>query len=96
VETRRQHCILLECIVPTRSIKPNGTSADEQNGKLAAVSRVCVILQLECQQQAKRQIDSCFSRGHPSVGPVAALSFMTAIDDSARFKRSRGVAAYLG
>jgi hypothetical protein len=63
--------MLLECIVPTRSIKPNGTSADEQNGKLAAVSRVRVILQLEFQQQAKRQIDSCFCRGHPS-GPVAA------------------------
>jgi transposase len=29
-------------------------------------------------------------------GPVAALSFMTAIDDPARFKRSRDVAAYFG
>ena len=29
-------------------------------------------------------------------GPVAALSFMTAIDDHARFKRSRDVAAYFG
>jgi transposase len=32
----------------------------------------------------------------PGVGPVAALSFMTAIDDPARFKRSRDVAAYFG
>lgn len=30
----------------------------------------------------------------PGVGPVAALSFMTAIDDPRRFKRSRDVAAY--
>jgi transposase len=32
----------------------------------------------------------------PGGGPVAALSFMTAIDDPARFKRSRDVAAYFG
>jgi transposase len=32
----------------------------------------------------------------PGVGPVAALSFMTAIDDRSRFKRSRDVAAYFG
>ncbi|MGY3488279.1 transposase [Bradyrhizobium sp. USDA 4011] len=30
------------------------------------------------------------------VGPVAALSFMTAVDDPSRFKRSRDVAAYFG
>ena len=28
----------------------------------------------------------------PGVGPIAALSFMTAIDDPTRFKRSRDVA----
>ncbi len=32
----------------------------------------------------------------PGVGPVAALSFMTAIDDRTRFRRSRDVAAYFG
>lgn len=32
----------------------------------------------------------------PGVGPVAALSFMTAVDDPSRFKRSRDVAAYFG
>jgi transposase len=32
----------------------------------------------------------------PGVGPIAALSFMTAIDDPSRFKRSRDVAAYFG
>lgn len=31
----------------------------------------------------------------PGVGPVTALSFMTAIDDPRRFRRSRDVAAYL-
>jgi transposase IS116/IS110/IS902 family protein len=30
------------------------------------------------------------------VGPIPALSFMTAIDDPSRFKRSRDVAAYFG
>lgn len=32
----------------------------------------------------------------PSVGPITALSFMTAVDDPSRFKRSRDVAAYFG
>ncbi len=32
----------------------------------------------------------------PGVGPVAALSFMTAVNDPTRFKRSRDVAAYFG
>jgi transposase len=32
----------------------------------------------------------------PGVGPVAAMTFMTAIDDPSRFKRSRDVAAYFG
>ena len=32
----------------------------------------------------------------PGVGPVTALSFMTAIDNPARFRRSRDVAAYFG
>lgn len=32
----------------------------------------------------------------PGVGPVTALSFMTAIDNPTRFHRSRDVAAYFG
>jgi transposase len=32
----------------------------------------------------------------PGVGPVTALSFMTAIDDPTSFRRSRDVAAYFG
>lgn len=32
----------------------------------------------------------------PGVGPVTALTFATAIDDPARFRRSRDVAAYFG
>lgn len=32
----------------------------------------------------------------PGVGPVTALSFMTAIDDPTGFRRSRDVAAYFG
>lgn len=32
----------------------------------------------------------------PGVGPIAALSFVTAIYDPSRFKRSRDVAAYFG
>jgi len=32
----------------------------------------------------------------PGVGPITALTFVTAVDDPARFKRSRNVAAYFG
>ena len=32
----------------------------------------------------------------PGVGPVTALSFVTAIDDPSRFRRLRDVAAYFG
>ncbi|MER9470852.1 IS110 family transposase [Mesorhizobium sp. M0482] len=32
----------------------------------------------------------------PGVGPVTALSFMTAVEDPCRFRRSRDVAAYFG
>ncbi len=32
----------------------------------------------------------------PGVGPVTALSFVAAIDDPSRFRRSRDVAAYFG
>jgi transposase len=32
----------------------------------------------------------------PGIGPITALSFMAAIDDPERFKRSRNVGAYLG
>ncbi|WP_410052710.1 transposase [Bradyrhizobium sp. SZCCHNRI1073] len=32
----------------------------------------------------------------PVVGPIAAQSFMTSIDDPSRFRRSRDVAAYCG
>lgn len=34
--------------------------------------------------------------GIPGVGPVTALSFVAAIDDPSRFRRSRDVAAYFG
>lgn len=34
--------------------------------------------------------------GIPGVGPVTALSFLAAIDDPSRFRRSRDVAAYFG
>jgi transposase len=32
----------------------------------------------------------------PGVGPITALNFSTAIEDPARFRRSRDVAAYFG
>jgi transposase len=34
--------------------------------------------------------------GIPGVGPITALTFVTAVDDPARFRRSRNVGAYFG
>ncbi|MDX9861097.1 MAG: transposase [Rhodospirillales bacterium] len=59
-------------------------------------------------QQQKREIDNEFARvvrGDPTlrllttvpgVGPVTAISFVTAVGDPTRFRRSCDVAAYLG
>ena len=32
----------------------------------------------------------------PGIGPITALTFVTVIDEPARFKRSRSVGAYIG
>ncbi|MGD1885097.1 MAG: IS110 family transposase [Paracoccaceae bacterium] len=48
-------------------------------------------------KQAARQDDVCMRMMTvPGVGPIAALTFKAAVDDPARFKRSRTVAAHFG
>ncbi len=48
-------------------------------------------------KRAARQDDVCMRMmAVPGVGPIAALTFKAAVDDPARFKRSRTVAAHFG
>jgi len=45
---------------------------------------------------ARGNEDSRRSMTVPGIGPITALAFQTAIDEPARFRRSRSVGAYLG
>lgn len=45
---------------------------------------------------AQNDVDSRRSMTVPGVGPITALAFRSAIDEPARFQRSRSVGAYLG
>jgi transposase len=45
---------------------------------------------------AREDKDSRRSMTVPGIGPITALSFRAAIDDPARFRRSRSVGAYIG
>ena len=45
---------------------------------------------------ARNDVDSRRSMTVPGIGPITALAFRSAIDDPARFRRSRSVGAYIG
>ncbi len=45
---------------------------------------------------ARDDVDSRRSMTVPGIGPITALAFCAAIDEPARFKRSRSVGAYFG
>jgi transposase len=45
---------------------------------------------------AQNDVDSRRAMTVPGVGPITALAFRSAIDEPARFQRSRSVGAYLG
>lgn len=65
------------------------------NARAALWKEYCRLHDLVVQLVAGHELCRRFMQ-IPGVGPIAALSFMTAIDDPARFKRSRDVAAYFG
>ena len=52
---------------------------------------LCPVTQLAMRDELCRRFMAI-----PGVGPVTSLSFKSAIDDPARFRRSRNVAAYFG
>ncbi len=45
---------------------------------------------------ARDDVDSRRSMTVPGIGPITALAFRSAIDEPARFRRSRSVGAYVG
>jgi transposase len=45
---------------------------------------------------ARNDVDSRRSMTVPGIGPITALAYQAAIDEPARFKRSRSVGAYVG
>ncbi len=45
---------------------------------------------------ARNDVDSRRSMTVPSIGPITALAFHSAIDEPSRFRRSRSVGAYVG
>lgn len=55
----------------------------------------CRLNDLVVRMVARRELSRRFM-AIPGVGPVTTLSFMTAIDNPSRFRRSRNVAAYFG
>jgi transposase len=65
------------------------------NARAAQWKEYCRLHDLVVKLVAKNELWRRFMQ-IPGVGPIAALSFMTAVDDPSRFKRSRDVAAYFG
>jgi transposase len=65
------------------------------NARAALWKEYCRLHQLVVKFVAGHELCRRFMQ-IPGVGPVAALSFVTGIDDPSRFRRSRDVAAYFG
>jgi transposase len=65
------------------------------NARAAPWKQYCRLHDLVVKLVATNELCRRFMQ-FPGVGPIAALSFMTAVDDPSRFKRSRDVAGYSG
>ena len=60
------------------------------------VIREIAVLHRKLLGLARNDEDSRRSMTVPGIGPITALTFLSAIDDPARFRRSRSVGAYVG
>ncbi len=61
-----------------------------------AVNRESAGLYRKLLRLARNDVDSRHAMTVPGVGPITALAFRSAIDQPARFRRSRSVGAYIG
>lgn len=89
VFTRRVRKLLDQRPEMTLIIEPLMNARDDITRHLGEVDRTTrKLARLDHQTRAFMTV--------PGVGPITALAFMAAIDDPARFTRSRNVGAYLG
>jgi transposase len=78
-----EHGLLQEAVRPLLVVR------DMVGREIAGLSRK--LLALARNNEASRRLMTV-----PGVGPITALAFQSAIDDPARFRRSRSVGAYVG
>ncbi len=78
-----RHGLLWEAVRPLLEVR------EKVRREIAALYRKLLDL-------ARNDVDSRRSMTVPGIGPITALAFRSAIDEPARFRRSRSVGAYLG
>ncbi len=78
-----RHGLLWEAVRPLLEVR------EKVRREIAALYRKLLDL-------ARNDADSRRSMTVPSIGPITALAFRAAIDEPARFRRSRSVGAYVG
>ena len=78
-----RHGLLWEAVRPLLEVR------EKVRREIAALYRKLLDL-------ARNDVDSRRSMTVPSIGPITALAFHSAIDEPARFRRSRSVGAYVG
>ncbi len=78
-----RHGLLWEAVRPLLEVR------EKVRREIAGLTRKLLAL-------ARDDADSRRSMTVPSIGPITALAFHSAIDEPARFRRSRSVGAYVG
>ncbi len=78
-----RHDLLWEAVRPLLEVR------EKVRREIAALYRKLLDL-------ARDDVDSRRSMTVPGIGPITALAFRSAIDEPARFRRSRSVGAYVG
>ncbi len=81
--------LLVERPILERAVLPLLGLCEQLKAEIANFD--CMLLKITREDDAARRLTSV-----PGVGPITALTFISAIDDPARFSRSRSVGAYIG
>ncbi len=81
--------LLVERPILERAVLPLLGLREQLKAEITGFDRM--LLQLTRDNDVARRLTSV-----PGVGPITALTFISAIDDPARFRRSRSVGAYIG
>ena len=81
--------LLVERSILERAILPLLELREQLKAEIAEFDRM--LLKITRDNDAARRLTTV-----PGVGPITALTFISTIDDPARFRRSRNVGAYIG